>query len=394
VTRERLLTRPFLLCSAANLAQGLAFNLYLHLAGFLEERGADEVEVGLIGGVSALAGLLLRPTLARVLDRRGRRVVILVGSILNVFVCALYLTVSTLGPWIYLVRVGHGLAEAMLFTGLFTYAADFVPASRRNEGLALFGVSGMLPIGLGGLLGDLILARATYRALFLASVAFAGSTLLLASPLRDHEPVKGASRPSRGFLAAAVQRNLVPIWLLGLAFAITLTGAFTFLKLFVERSGIGSVGLFFSMYSGAAIILRVVAGWLPDRVGPKRVLFPSLLALAAGFVTLSVAGDDVTVAAAGLLCGIGHGYIFPILFGLVVTRARFFNDTATTEIYTGLFDAGWLIGGPALGHVASGGRFPQMFLTAAAVILVGGSLFALWELILGSSSPPRRDRVR
>src|SRR5205085_10952141 len=35
----RLLTAPFLLSAAANLLQSLAFNLYLHLPGYLKELG-------------------------------------------------------------------------------------------------------------------------------------------------------------------------------------------------------------------------------------------------------------------------------------------------------------------------------------------------------------------
>lgn len=377
----RLLTRPFLLCFAANLAQGLGFNLYLHLAGFLASLRASETEIGFVVGVSGLAGLVSRPTLGRVLDRQGRRFVILLGSVVNLVVCALYLTVDSLGPWIYVVRVGHGLSEAMLFTGLFTYAADLVPAARRTEGLALFGISGVLPIGLGGVLGDVLLASGSYASLFWASVAFSALTVVLAAPLRDHRPVIGHGDPPRGFLAAARKADLLPVWVLGFAFAVTLTGAFTFLKRFVDETGIGSVGLFFSTYSFAALVLRAAAGWLPDRIGPKRVLYPALASLAAGYAVLAVADGDASVAVAGLLCGIGHGYVFPILFGLVVTRAHEAERGAAMSIYTGLFDAGWLVGGPLLGFVAASIRFPAMFLAASGVILAGGVAFALWEPI-------------
>ena len=39
---ERLLNRPLLLCSIASLAQGISFNLFLHLPGFLNGLGAGE----------------------------------------------------------------------------------------------------------------------------------------------------------------------------------------------------------------------------------------------------------------------------------------------------------------------------------------------------------------
>ena len=78
-------------------------------------------------------------------SRAKAQALILAGGALNVVVCALYLTVSGVGPWVLAIRVAHGLAEALMFAALFTYAADHVPASRRTEGLALFGVRRDLP---------------------------------------------------------------------------------------------------------------------------------------------------------------------------------------------------------------------------------------------------------
>src|SRR5215469_786489 len=173
---NRLLTRAFALCAAANFLQALCFNLYL--PGFLRGLGADEVVIGLLSGLTAVAAIAARPPVGRVMDSRGRRGVILAGGLLNTTVCSLYLGVSGIGLWLVGVRIVHGLAEAMLFSSLFTLAADMVPASRRTEGLALFGVSGILPISLGGLLGDAILARATYGVLFVTSSALAALSLL------------------------------------------------------------------------------------------------------------------------------------------------------------------------------------------------------------------------
>ena len=155
--RDRLLSGPFVLVSLSNLFQGISFNLYLHFPGFLSELGAREAQIGLLFGLSSVASIAVRPKLGQVMDTRGRRGVILVGNALHVVSVALYLTVHTLGPWIYFVRILHGLAVAILFTALFTYAADCVPEKRRMQGLMLFGVSGMLPIALGGVIGDVLL---------------------------------------------------------------------------------------------------------------------------------------------------------------------------------------------------------------------------------------------
>jgi MFS family permease len=385
---ERLFTRPFLLCFAANLVQGVAFNLFLHFPGFLKQLGSNEIEVGLLSSLTAVAAIGVRPWVGRTMDSRGRRPVILMGAALNVLVVGLYLTVRGIGPWIYLLRVGHGLAEAMLFASLFTYAADYVPAARRTQGLAIFGVSGMLPISLGGLLGDWLLSHYDYAALFQVAFGFAVVALLLSFPLRDEPHESGAREPSRAFLEVLTQRDLVPLWFVGAVFSVALAAVFVFVKLFVEETGLGSVGLFFTSYTAVALVFRVFFGWLPDRIGPKRVLFPALATLTLGFVMLALAADPTDVAVAGALCGAGHGYTFPILFGMVVTRARDAERGAAMSIFTALFDAGVLVGGPLFGWtygqrlllaIPSWGLFAELthyalLYAVGALILAAGSV--------------------
>jgi len=375
---ERVLTPAFALSFAANFLQSLAFMLYIHLPGFLQDLGADEIAIGIIFSVTALTAIIAKPPIGRAMDAQGRRVVILVGGLLNVLVCFLYLTVSTLGPWLYTVRIGHGVAEAMLFAALFTHAADLVPASRRTEGMALFGVSGLLPMSLGGVLGDLILGYATYRELFLASGVLAVASLLLSLPLRDHPPAAD-DLPPRGFLTAIAEPRLLPLWFVGTVFAIALAAHFAFLKTFILATGIGSVGLFFTAYSAAAIVLRLFFGWIPDRIGPTRALHPSLGLLALGFVLLAFASTATEVAIAGALCGLGHGFTFPILSGLVVSRARPAERGAAMSLFTALFDGGVLIGGPLLGATIRFAGYPAMFLTAAGMLVVGSIIFGLWD---------------
>jgi len=375
---QRLLTPAFLLSFAANFLQSLAFMLFVHLPGFLQALGADAVQIGLIFGMTALAAIVSKPPVGHVMDARGRRTVIIAGGLLNVAVCLLYLTVDHLGPWLYAVRIGHGIAEAMLFAALFTHAADLVPPGRRTEGIALFGVSGLLPMSLGGLLGDLVLARGDYGDLFAIATGLALVSLLLSLPLRDH-PRAADDLPPRGFLFAAAQRDLLPLWFIGTVFATALAAPFTFIKTFILATGIGSVGLFFSAYSVAAILLRVFLGWVPDRVGPTRTLYPALGLLAGGFAVLAGATQAREVAVAGALCGLGHGFTFPILSGLVVTRARPAERGAAMALFTALFDAGVLIGSPLFGAVIRASGYPAMFLTAAGVLVAGALGFAVWD---------------
>ncbi len=361
---------------AANSFQELAWSLFLHFPGYLHDLGADEVQIGVLVGSTAIASIAVRPWIGTAMDIRGRRRIILAGNVLHVAVLALYLTITSLGPWVYVVRILHGLASAMLFTSLFTYAADVVPASRRTQGIALFGISGLLPIGLGGVLGDVILSVGDFTTLFTTAVALALAALI--GSLLLHE-VETSRAERRSFWAAGAQSDLLPLWWSALVFSLALATFFTFLKTFVIETGIGTVGLFFAVYTGTAIGLRVVAADLPDRIGQKRVMLPAFLTMAAGFIVLSTADGAGDIALAGFLSGIGHGYVFPIMFGMVVTRARESERGSASAIYTAIFDVGTLIGGPLFGLAIRIGDYRAMWLLAALLVVAGTALFAWWD---------------
>jgi MFS family permease len=378
----------FALAWGVSFFSGLAFFLFIHFPGFLEDLGASEVQIGFVAAATAVAALLLRPGIGRELDRRGRRPMILAGNVIHVGALALYLTITTFGPWVFIVRIIHGFAEAVLFASVFTYAADIVPEDHRTQGLALFGVSGMLPVAIGGVLGDWVLATWNYRALFITSLVLGAAALLMALPLTEsapeHDPDADVS-----FLRPLIQRNLVPLWWIGFVFSFSLTAYFTFLRTFVDETGIGSVGAFFGAYASAAVLLRVFLGWVPERVGVKRVLYACMMAFASGFVLLSTAHSAGPLVTAGALCGIGHGFIFPILYAIVFDRCRVGDRGSASAIYTGVFDAGVLVAGPVLGALIGSLGYSAMFLTAALWVVAGTLTFAFWD----GDLRPRRART-
>ena len=236
---EKLVTRAFGFAFTSNLLMGLTFALFIHYAGFLVSLGATEATVGLIVGVGSIGSLIVRPYVGQLMDKIGRRPLIHAGNIINVAGLAALTTVTSISWWVYALTVVHGIAEAVLFTSFVTYTADIVPASRRTEGMALFGVSGQMPLALGGLLGDFILRTSSYTMLFWVAAALGTAAFLMALPLPESKGVH--TRPSLGFLVAIRQRELSPIWLITAAFSLTLISIFTFLKTFIDTTGYGSV---------------------------------------------------------------------------------------------------------------------------------------------------------
>ena len=382
-----LLTRAFLLLAASHFLHALSFHLFLHLPGFLKRLGAGELAIGLMSGVASFTAIGARPLIGGVMDRQGRCAIIRAGGLLGILACFGYLLVGSLSPFVWLVRAIHGVSEAMLFASLFAYAADIVPASRRIEGIGLFGISGMLPMAIGGLLGDSLLSMAGYEALFQVALGCSVVATLLSLPLT--EPAREAGEAPRGILAAVFDPKLLPLWASGLCFATAIGSYFGFLKTFLLANPIGTVGDFFGTYAVTACLLRLLFGRVPERLGPSRVLTAALVALFVGLVTLAFGTSRIHLMIAGLLTGVGHGWAFPILLGLVVTRARSSERGAALAIYTALFDAGTLLGAPLWGAIIEGVSYRAMFCLAAGLIFLGGLINGVAAYAGGTQSSGR-----
>lgn len=377
---EPLWTRAFVLAWAANFLHSVGFHAFLHWPGWLEHRGAGEVLIGVLVAVMSVAAISSRPFVGRMMDTRGRRLVMIVGGVLHVVAIGLYLLVDRLDgiPVAAIVgmRIVHGLAQAGMFSVLFTYAADIVPAARRAHGIALFGVSGLIPLALGGLLGDLVIVDGDYARLYQLSAVCALVGLLLSLPL----PETRTGGPSRSFFAAARAVELRPLWFVGTSFAMGLAAYFVFLKTYLlEAPHIGTMGLFYATYACAAVVLRVVFGWVPERVGLIRTLIPSLVISVIGLGLLAVATGPVYLIAAALACGFGHGFAFPIISALVVMRAQPDERGSAISLFTALFDLGVLIGGPLFGVSARFAGYPATFALAAAIALVATVIYVIWD---------------
>lgn len=379
-SRERVWTPAFLLAWAANFLHSTGFHAYVHLPGWLEARGAGEVLIGVLIATMSVAAISTRPLVGRMMDTRGRRLVMLVGGVVHSLVPLLYLLVDSFGHgnWIAIagVRLVHGVAQAAMFSVLFTIAADLVPASRRAEGIALFGISGLIPMGIGGLLGDLVIVDGDYRNLFWITSACAVLGLLCSLTL----PETRRGGPSRGFVAALRASELRPLWFIGTAFAMGLAAYFVFLKTYLlEAPQLGTMSLFYGAYALSAVLLRALFSWVPERYGLKRVLIPSMLISAAGLLVLAVASGPLHLILCAVLCGVGHGFAFPITSALVVTRAQPEERGSAIALYTALYDLGMLLGGPSFGLAVKLAGYSWTFAFAGALVSASTVIFMLWD---------------
>ncbi|HET9203009.1 MAG TPA: MFS transporter [Acidimicrobiia bacterium] len=362
---------------AAAILQEASFFLLVHLPGYLESLGTTESLIGILYAAGAVLSLLFRPALGRILDLTHRRTVLLVAGILNATVVLSLALTTVWGPWLWCLFLAQRVLQIALFTTMLTYGADSMPLEHRTQGLALMGLSGLIPIAVGGVAGDLIIDAFGYSALFVtAAMASLGSWLLVwRLPLL---PILG-HRPRRGFWAAMAQRNLLPLWLATLALSIGMETIFTFTRTFVANRGVGSTGLFFGVYGVTAASMRIFGGRHYDRIPHRPLVAGALLAYGAGLLFLGVAESATMVALAGFAAGLSHGAVFPILTSQVVSRARTAERGSAMAIFTSIFDIALLVAAPAVGFLIDGFSYRLAFGGVAVAVSAGAVLYGWWD---------------
>jgi MFS family permease len=129
--------------------------------------------------------------------------------------------------------------------------------------------------------------------------------------------------------------------------------------------------VFFGGYAAMAVSLRIFLGWLPDRLGPHPMLGIAMSCYAGGLVVLALANSPLQILTAGLLCGAGHGYTFPVLFSLVVARAHPRERGAATAFFTALDWIGLLLAGPVVGYFIERAGYRRSFMGLALLLVAG-----------------------
>ena len=105
--------------------------------------------------VRVVAAAILRPVSGRLGDRRGRRILLVGGSLTFALSVLCYGLIDAL-PWLVAMRILSGVGEAAVFVGAATMAQDLAPPHRRGEAASYFSVAIYGGLGIGPPLGEAV----------------------------------------------------------------------------------------------------------------------------------------------------------------------------------------------------------------------------------------------
>ncbi|MEU6356751.1 MFS transporter [Streptomyces sp. NPDC047072] len=331
--------------------------------------------------VPALALALLAPFAGVIVDRLGRKRLLVVATLLYAVFGTAPLWLSSLGA-IIASRALVGVAEAAIMTCCTTLIGDYYSGQRRVKYLALqtmcASASATVFFAVGGAVGS-----AGWRVPFFVYAV----SLVLA-------PLMATALPSPAARAATVRARRPFPWrqLSGIC-ALTSFGAMVFYTVPVEMAYLlddlgvessGVIGLATAVASAATVCGAVLFARLKRAPDP---MLPGVLAVCAvGFGVMFLAGNAGVLVVGAVVNCVGTGVLLPALLTSAMSRLAFEDRGRGTGLWMAAFFGGEfvcplvLLGGEAVVGSLAG---------AVGVLGVCSGLVGFWLLVRRGWSRPR-----
>ncbi len=360
--------------SLANFFIVTSFGGFFIFPLFITGHGGSHSDIGIIMGVFALSSVLCRPWISELVDHIGRRRSYTIGCTIMSFLPLAYIlfkgTLTDFYVPLLFVRILHGVGLAFCFTACFTYIADIVPEDRLNEGIGMFGSTGLVGLAIGPAFAEIIIKGYGFTTFFVSSASLAAIGLFL--QWRLPESYTNTSHDSTmSFFSVLFRRKTILVATLAALFGFALSASGGFVSPFAERKNIFFISLYYLSYSFAAILTRLLGGRFADRIGEDRIIPYALVLTGIGFIMLIFLGGNAILVISGLLTGCGHGFLFPCLNALAIRDEPISVRGKINGVFTGGIDGGAFVGSIALGYVGEWAGFEALFFAAALALFLG-----------------------
>lgn len=337
-----------------------------------------DVAVGIVMGAFAFTAVVTRPVAGRLTDSQGRRFTVALGALVSALAGALYFVPAGV-PGLVGARLVLGVGEALAFTAGLTWTADLAPEDGRGRSLGLFGLSIWTSLSLGPAVGQALLDTGGYAAVwaFCALSPMAGAVVIARLP---DSPVSASSDRRGPWLSREAVRPGAALALSAVGFA----GLSSYIVLHLAERHVGNGTAVFTAFACAVVAQRLLAGRLPDVIGPRRTAFGAAVAQAVGLAIIAIAHSLEAAIAGALVMGSGFSLLYPSLALMVVESVDEERRGSALGNFTGYFDVGFGLGAPTIGFIVAASTYATGFWVGAGLAVAGALLTGLG----GGRHPP------
>jgi MFS family permease len=379
MTQEPLFTRRFFaMWTFAFVTFFSAFQLLPAIPFRILELGGSKSTAGLFLSVYTFASAFAAPVMGSIADALGRKRMLVTASLLFIGFSVLYGVVTSI-PLLLLVGVVHGSLWSGLMASASAIMSEFIPVSRRTQGLAYWGLASTAAIGIAPAAGLLIFRTWGWREL---CGELAVLSLLMAIWSSRLPEVPSGMGEAKGSLREAWDLPVTVTALSLASIAFGYGGVTSYAALYAIEKHVHPDSLYFSVFAVMIILIRVSTSHLGDRFGAKAVLYPAFAAIPVSFLILAFANTRTTFVISAILFGAGLGSAYPAFANFVLSHTDPNRRARTFGSIVWAFDTGIGAGSLLMGMIGERSSLSRAYLVAAGVALLAIPIFAFASRML------------
>jgi MFS family permease len=383
--REPLLTIRFLrLWSFGFFTFFTLFQLLPVMPFRIVAMGGTKAQAGLFLAVYTYACAFSAPVTGAIADHIGRKRLLVIASSAFVVFSFLYGVIGSL-PLLLAAAVIHGAAWSGILSSSGAIMTEIIPESRRTEGIAYWGMASTAAVAVAPLVG-LTLYGYGWRWLSLELTATSVVMVVLSLFVRA-----GQGRSTKPFPAIRemvdwrVMVTALSLFVIAFAYG----GVTSYAAMVAVERRIEPPSLFFTVFAIAIFSTRLVTGPLGDRIGPKRLFYPSVAVIPPALALLAFGESRMSLIVAAAIFGTGFGGAYPAFATWILARTDAARRGATFGSIVWAFDTGIGTGSLAIGWLAEHYGFRNAFAAGALVSVASIPIFVASGRLLRNREPVR-----
>jgi MFS family permease len=339
-----------------------------------ERLGVGNVWAGLGVGIAFFSTIVTRGYAGVLSDRRGAKLAVARGlalylaGALTTALAGLLVSAPLMAFVVLLLgRLLLGLGESLVGVGVIAWGVGIVGPARSSRVLALIGAAIYGALAIGGPIGLVLFDRFGFAGAMAISALLPGLSLLGIWRMTGVAAHPDARRPPFWSVIGRIWQHGSIVGLQGIGFAAI--GAF-FVLYFLDRHW-SYAGLGLTAFGGGFVLVRVLFGHLPDRVGGLPVAIGSLAVETVGQVLIWSAPGPAVALAGAFLTGLGCSMIFPAMGREVIHLVEPHLRGTALGGYAAFQDIAYGLTGPVAGLLADRAGYGSVFLIGAAAAAAG-----------------------
>ena len=261
LTQEKILSKDLLLVMVISFLASTAITTQMGtLPLYVAHLGGTKGDAGTVVGILGISALCLRLPIGGLLDKFGRKVILVIGLAVLVADFSILNLSHQLG-FLFLLRLVQGGAMGVEGTAVGTLASDLIPKNRLSVGLGYFSIAQTLPQAIGPLIGLYLVENYGFNSLFLVGLGLTILAFLASLFVSDHYQ-KGLTDCNIGPQLTSKEKIItVPVMIPSLILSIIClsnSGVTAFVSQFAIERHVTNIGYYFTVNALVTVLMRII----------------------------------------------------------------------------------------------------------------------------------------